>query len=86
MTLKEITLVIGMMVPVVGAAGTGAKLYGDRYWWVSAEAYNENELDKLTSKKRLLEFDKNNGTLTPRGQLELNELKDLEKKLLLKMQ
>jgi len=86
MTLQDIALVVGITIPLMGGAGTGAKLYGDKYIWVASDTYNETELRKLQREKRLLEFDKENGTITPRGELELRELKDLEKQLLLQMQ
>lgn len=86
MTLQEIAVVCAICTPIVGGAGTGMKLYGDANWWVSAETYAETELSKIQREKQLLEFDKNTGTITPRGELELQQLKDLEKQLLLKLQ
>jgi len=86
MTLQEIALVLAISTPVAAGMGTGAKLYGDANWWVSAADYNTTELEKVQNEKSLLEFDKQNGTLTPRGALELQQLKDREKRLLLKLQ
>jgi len=86
MTLQEIALIVAITTPIAAVGGTGAKLYGDANWWVSAADYNTTELEKLQNEKQLLEFDKNNGTLTPRGELELQQLKDREKRLLLKLQ
>lgn len=86
MTLQEVALVVGITIPLLGGAGTGFKLYGDKHIWLASDTYNETELRKLQREKRLLEFDKESGAITPRGELELRELRDLEKQLLLQLQ
>jgi hypothetical protein len=85
MTLMELKGILVVLLPILGATGTGAKLYGDKYIWVASDTYYSTELQKVQREKRLLEFDKDNGGLTPRQQLELNELGDLEKQLLLRL-
>jgi len=86
MTLQEIGIVCAICTPLVTASAVGGKLYGDAHIWVSAADYNSTELEKIQRDKRLLEFDQQNGTITPRGELELHELRDMEQRLLLKLQ
>lgn len=78
MTIAQIGQVMTVVVPLMAGGGYVGKLVGDQHW-VSAETYLSNELKKVQSDKALLEWEEQNGGLTPRQQFELKQLENLEK-------
>ena len=85
MTLNEIGIVLGITTSLIGGAGYFGKLVGDTYW-ISSESYYSQELRKTQRERSLLEWERDNGGLSPRQQFELRQLEDLEKQLLLELQ
>ena len=84
MTLNEIGIVAAICSSLVGGAGYVGKLVGDTYW-ISSESYYAQELRKVQRDKSLLEWERENGGLSPRQQFELRQLEDQEQQLLLEL-
>jgi len=80
MSLSEISQVIAICTPLLAGSGYVGKLVGDQHW-VSSDKYLTNEINKAQSEKALLEWEAENGGLTPCQQFKLKQLENLEKQL-----
>jgi hypothetical protein len=80
MPLNQIVQVIAICTPLLGGSGYVGKLIADQYY-LSNDKYLTNEINKAQSEKALLEWEAENGGLTPRQQFKLKQLENLEKQL-----
>ena len=85
MTLSEMGVVVAICTPLITGAGYLGKVVGDTHW-ISSDSYFAQELRKTQREKSLLEWERDNGGLTPREQFELKQLENLEQQLLLELQ